>query len=151
MRPITRITPNLPASAYKTYAITSPISTHFRPATCEEAGCGAYAGGWHTTVDESTELGQRQAYYVRKLSGRRFSEHRNEAGLTVFDFEAGQQCFRSAEHRVSLQRPENFTVLGGDWRGNPLGIQPYKHDRAENWVDDFANHQQKLADRHNQG
>ena len=151
MRPLTRITPNAPPAAYKTYAIRSPLATHFRPATCAEVECQAHTKGWRTAVDESTDLGQRQAYYIRKQSGRRFSEHRDEAGLTVFEFEAGQRCFRSDEHRVSLQRPENFLVLGGDYRGNPMRTPAHKHTRPEFWVEDFANHQDKIADRRKAG
>lgn len=135
MRPLNRITPNAPAAAYKTYAISSPVATHFRPGTCDDVDCQAQANGWCTTVDETTDLGQKQAHYIRKLSGRKFIEHRELAGLTVFTFEAGQRCF--AAHRVSLQRPENFYVLGGDYRGNPLGIDPYRHSRAEFWVEDM--------------
>jgi hypothetical protein len=137
-----RITPNLPASAYKTYHITSPISTHYRTGTCAEAGCLAYRHGWQTSVDEATDLGQRQAHYIRKLAGRRFVERRTELGLTAFTFEPGQQCF--AEHKVSLDRPELYVVRGGDWRGNPTG-DVRKHAGPDSWVNDFAEHQDRIA------
>jgi len=150
-RPLNRIVPNAPAAAYKTYAIRSPLATHFRPATCAEVECQAYAKGWKTIVDERIDLGRRQAYYIRKESGRRFFEHRGEAGLTCFDFEAGQRCFRSGEHRVSLRRPENFVVLGGDWRGNPLGSPSVKHVKPEFWIEDFQDHQTRLRDARERG
>lgn len=149
MRPINRIKPKLPPEAFKTYAITSPVATHYRPGTCAEANCGAQAHGWVTRVDETTDLGQKQAHYIRRDSGRKFTEARTPAGLTEFTFEAGQKCF--ATHQVSLQRPENFLVLGGDWRGNPRGIKPVQHTRPEHWVEDFGGHQQTLADRFQQG
>lgn len=136
MRPLNRIAPTGPAAAYKTYAISSPVSTHFRPGTCEEASCAAHAEGWLTKVDETTDLGRRQAYYIRKQAGRRYSESREPSGLTVFAFEAGQKCF--AAHQVSLQRPENFLVVGGDYRGNPLGTKTLVHARPEHWVEDLA-------------
>jgi hypothetical protein len=143
MRPVNRITPAMPVGAYKTYALSQPLATHFRPATCAEADCGPHRNGWATTVDESTELGQRQAHYIRKQSGRRHVEHRDEAGLTVFTFEAGQPCFQADKHRVPLERPVNHYTWGGDWRATPT-----RHDvrpmRGEDWVDDFANHQDKL-------
>lgn len=148
MRPLTREIPNLPAAAYRTYAISSPVSTHYRPGTCTEVDCQAQARGWRTAVDEATGRGQKQAYYIRKLSGRKFVESR-EAGLTVFLFEPGQKCF--ATHQVSLQRPENFYVVGGDWRGNPLGTPTYRHSRGEFWVEDFAENMDKLAGRANKG
>lgn len=143
MRPINRIMPNAPAQAYKTYAISSPIQTHFRPGTCEEAGCPNLAAGFVVRVDERLELGQRQAYYIRKQSGRRFTESRDETGLTAFTFPAGQQCF--TQHQISLQRPENFLVRGGDWRGNPLATPTLRHSRPEFWVEDFAEHQDRIA------
>lgn len=149
MRPLIRAPLRLPASAYKTYAISSPISTHYRPGTCTEVDCQAQARGWSTTVDETTDLGMKQAHYIRKLSGRKFAERREPAGLTVFAFEPGQKCF--ATHQVSLQRPETFYVRGGDYRGNPLGTPAYRHTRAELWVEDFGEHQQKLADELKRG
>lgn len=144
MRQVTRIMPGLPAQAYKTYQIIAPPATHWRPATCEEAECGAYERGWRTLVDETSELGQRQAHYIRSLSGRRFVEARNAEGLTEFVFEAGQRCF--AQHQVPLEREPFYFVRGGDWRGNPSGVQPYQHARGEHWVEDFAEHQARLND-----
>lgn len=145
MRPINRIQPLMGAMSYKTYAITQPLATHFRIGTCAEAECGPYLNGWASLIDETTELGQRQAYYIRKRSGRRFVEHRNDAGLTVFTFAAGQSCFASDSqaHRVPLERPVNHYTWGGDWR-----VNPNRHDvrpmRGDDWVDSFANHQDKL-------
>lgn len=141
MRELFRIAPGLPVQAMKTYAIASPISTHYRDGTCEEAGCLAHQHGWQTNVDESTELGQRQAHYIRKLSGRRFTERRTELGLTAFTFEAGQKCF--ATHKVPLERPELYLVHGGDWRGR---IGPvHRHSGPDAWVNDFGEHQDRIA------
>jgi len=143
MRQLFRIHPQLPAAAFKTYAISSPISTHYRDGTCDEAGCLAQRHGWQTNVDETSDIGQRQAHYIRKLSGRRFTERRTEIGLTAFVFEAGQRCF--AAHKVSLERPEFYIVRDGDWRGNPRGTPTRVHSSADSWVDDFASHQDQLA------
>lgn len=79
-----------------TYQVTSPRATHTRPGTCEEAGCGNLAFGWVTVVDESTDLGQRQAAYIRKecrpesaplspamLGVRRYTEYRHEMPVEV--------------------------------------------------------------------
>lgn len=144
-----RILPQLPAQAFKTYQIVAPVSTHFRDATCAEVDCAAYLSGWRTVVDERVDLGQGQAHYIRTESGRRFVEHRDEAGMTVFEFPAGQKCFRP--HKARLDRPEIYVVTGGDWRGNPRGLEPRRHANADDWIDDFATHQQTLADRLNQG
>lgn len=143
-----RLDPAMGPEAYKTYQIAAPISTHTRSGSCKEAGCLAYQHGWQTSVDESSELGRRQAHYIRRQSGRAFKET-NENGFTTFMFEAGQRCF--AEHRISLDRPALFIVKGGDWRGNPTGIRPRRHARPEDWVEDFAEHQQTLADELDKG
>lgn len=149
---INRIQPAMPASSYKTYEISAPVSTHFRPArNCAEAECSMYERGWKSVFDESTELGLARANYVRRSSGRRFTESRSESGLTEFFFEAGQNCFGLADHRIRLEREANFLVVDGDWRGNPRGTAPKRHANATDWRDDFAEHQDSLATRLAQG
>jgi hypothetical protein len=146
-----RLAPKLPASAMRTFQVSSPVATHYRRATCDESGCLAYRHGWATMCDERTTLGQGQAHYIRKDSGRRFTEARTELGITRFTFEPGQPCFGAAEHRVPLDRPEFYIVREGDWRGNPRGVEPRVHASADDWVDEFANHQDKLARAIEQG
>lgn len=142
--------PALPVGAFQSYEIRSPAATHWRAASCAEIDCPHHLSGWQTTVDERTELGAKQAYYIRKLSGLGFLEVRREDGLTRFEFEAGQRCFSSGDdtHRVQV-RPENYLVRGGDWRGN-LGLIR-RHSGARDWVDDFGEHQQNIADRIEKG
>lgn len=149
MRPVTRIDPQLPAGAYKTYTVAAPLTTHFRPATCEEVECPYAVHGWATVVDESTELGQRQADYIRRSSGRRFTAERTPEGLTRFVFAPNQECF--TDHQTRVEREGVFLVRGGDHRGDPSGLRPYQHVRPEDWVEDFAEHQQGLADRIERG
>ncbi|KUN03143.1 hypothetical protein AQI95_24610 [Streptomyces yokosukanensis] len=146
-----RAEPTMPAEAYKTYAIVAPKSTHWVDATCAEVECAHHLYGWQSVIDESTELGQRQAHYIRKQAGRRFTEERREGGLTAFVFEAGQVCFNAAKHQRRLDRPELYIVRDGDHRGNPRGTAPRQHVKAADWVDDFAEHQQALADEHQKG
>lgn len=147
MRRLFRIDPKMPPGAYRTYQILAPASTHWRPATCAEVDCAAYLRGWSTTVDETTELGARQAYYIRRQSGRGFTEQRDTAGLTVFAFEPGQRCFRAGEHQVQV-RPESYLIRPGDWRH--LG-DPRRVGSARAWVDDFGEHQQRIADEIQKG
>lgn len=136
-----RIPPLGPVQAYKTYQIVSPINTHFRPATCAEVECQAHTHGWKTVVDERTEMGSKQAYYIRKESGRKYREDKDlSQGLTLFVFEAGQRCF--AQHTVRLDREEVYFTRAGDWRGNPSPHSLYKHTRPEFWLEDF---QENLA------
>lgn len=146
-----RLPPTMPVGAYKTYQIVSPVATHWRKATCAEVDCDHYVNGFRTRVDERLELGQKQAHYIRKESGRRFTEDRDDAGLTVFTFEPGQRCFASDSHKLPLERPELYLTRPGDWRGNPTGERPYQHTKPEFWVEDFSINQDNLKSRMDRG
>jgi hypothetical protein len=142
---MSRIVPALPAAGYQTYQISAPLATHWQPATCAEVDCPDHLNGWQTVVDETTELGQRQAHAIRRLLGRRFTEEPGgfgiaqvpSAGMTVFTFEAGQKCFRGP-HKKRIEREERFFVTGGDWRGNPAGMPRRVHTKPDFWVEDMA-------------
>jgi len=140
-REIFRLPPAGPAHAYKTYQILMPPATHTRSATCQEVDCLTQASGWVTIIDESTELGQSQAHYIRRLSGRIFTEGPRDV-RTLFTFPPGEQCFEA--HTIRLDREASFIVRGGDWRGNPTR-EVYVHDSPDGWVDDFAEHQERLV------
>lgn len=138
-----RLEPQGPAAAYKTYAISSPIETHTREVLCEEADCLAHQNGWITRVDVGLPLGIRQAEYIEsRVHGRVFSQWTEDGFIRCFQFPAGQQCFASP-HRVALERPAFFIVRDGDHRGNPRGTAPVGRS-VDDWVDDFANHQEHL-------
>jgi hypothetical protein len=146
MRPVTRIQPGLPVQAMQTYRVASPVQTHTRPATCPEVGCKRYENGWKTIVPVGSE---HEATVREMVTGqldqyrRHFTERRVGDGLVEFRFEAGQMCFDLLRHRKSLQRPEFYTVRGGDWRANTGLIR--RHTKPEFWVEDFAENQQKIA------
>lgn len=146
-RPLNRIDPKMDPQFYKTYQITSPIETHYRDATCQEVECQHHLAGWKTTVDVSTVLGAKQANYIRLLSGRKFT-FTEEGSIVTFYFPGGQKCF--SQHKAPLGRPEFFIVREGDWRGNPRRTDPIQRN-ANDWVDDFANHQDKLNDKFQEG
>lgn len=145
-----RIQPQMPVHLYKSYRIVAPLKTHWRPASCEEAGCLQYQKGWKTTVDESTPLGQNQAHYIRHDKTRKCSEQKLPTGLTEFTFGPGQTCFGSDKHVRRIERPEHFLEQGGDFRGNPRNERRV-HTRPDDWLDSFANHQDTLSDKFNQG
>lgn len=147
-RQLARLAPALGPEHYSTYGILRPTQTHSRAASCAEVECDAYRLGWATPVDESTDLGQRQAGWIRHHAGRRYVERRDGA-LTRFEFHPEQPCF--AEHRVPLDRPSLFLVKGGDWRGNPRRIPVRRHASGRDWVDDFGEHQDRLAELHRRG
>lgn len=129
--------------AYQTYSGEVLRDDRYRPESCVGYQCDAYVSGWRTAVDESTDLGARQAHYIRTESRRAFVETRDRA-LTVFTFEAGQTCFASP-HWIPQ---EVFTLHRGDWRRSEL-LRTF--DRPDQWVDDFAEHQQRIADRIKRG
>lgn len=131
--------PRMRAAAYKSWVIVSPRDTTVTQA-CQDAGCMAWRHGWESVIDERTELGQRQAAYIRRRSGRTFTERRTAEGVTIFRFEAFQRCF--ADHRT---RPERFIERGGDYRGNPRGERRV-HVRAADWVESSAEHQGRLIE-----
>lgn len=133
------ILPSMPAHAYTTFQVASPR----RPATCAEVGCGNYLNGWQTVVPEGP-----QADLARSLRSQyRFTEARQPGGLVEFVFEAGQECW--ASHSLPWDGRERFFERGGDWRGNPRGDT--REFRPDDWVDKFANHQIRLADRLERG
>jgi hypothetical protein len=139
-----RIEPNMPAHLYQTYSITAPTDTTI-VAACEQVACAAWRNGWDSVIDESTELGQQQAAYIRGQSRRTFREQKRGDGLTVFRFEAHQRCFE--EHRT---RPEIYLVRDGDHRGNPTG-RKRQHTRPADWVEDMAENQGHLIDLRERG
>lgn len=129
-----------PVRLMRTYQIASPLATHWRPATCEEAGCEAYLNGWRTVV----AVDSPQAAYIRSDRSRSWREARREGGLAEFTFPPGQQCFDWQSHRVPLERPEIYRIRGGDWRGNPDGVRT-RLVTAQDWADDFGENQESLA------
>lgn len=131
---------------YQTYRIRFGSDVTLKNA-CELVRCEARQFGWQTICDESDTTpygGAARANYIRHFSGRTFTEQRTDAGLTVFTFEPGQRCF--AEHKTT---PNFFTVRGGDHRRN-LGLMR-QHVNGRDFAEDFAEHQQALADEHQKG
>lgn len=131
---------------YKTYQIVSPLSTHWEPATCQQVDCPDYLNGWRVKIEGLPA----EMVHAARTSGRKFSEleiSQNEHWLV---FEAGQPCFRASEHRRLLDKQEIFIARDGDYRGNPTG-HVRRHTRPEFWLEDFAEHQDKLAEQIQRG
>lgn len=141
------IVPNLGAEAFKTYEIIAPLSTHFRPASCLEANCRSYENGWQTRVLPGTP----EHAMVLSLKGKYVytGPVRQEDGTDLFTFAPGQPCFRQSQHRVRIEREPFYVVRGGDGRGNPRGER--RSHTPENWVNDFAEHQDKIATARERG
>lgn len=141
----------------RTFQIASPRQTHTRPATCAEAGCAAYQGGFNV-VCPPTPQGRAWFYAIRQHCRpaaarlapavaaritRRYVQTTGPDGSVTFTFPAGTPCFTA--HRVSLERPELFIVRGGDVRGDPRREEPRLHTRPELWVEESAEHLETLA------
>lgn len=142
-----RLEPLMGPDAYKTYAVVSPISTHFRPGTCAEVDCPHYLNGWRVRLENLTP----DLVHTAKTSGRKYVEQPIAEGETWLVFQAGQPCFRASEHQVRLDRPPLFLVRDGDHRGNPRGTKTRQHLNPGNWVEDFATHQQAIKDEIEKG
>jgi len=143
-----RIEPALGPEYYKSYSLRQPRNTHFRPATCEEFECDEFMFGFVLTMDLSTDLGQRQLDYVKRDKSRRCHLQRLSLNIMKAVYGPGNDCFepKRSTHKILVGRPPVLLVAEGDWRGNPRRTPTRVHRRVEDWVDDFANHQQALAD-----
>jgi hypothetical protein len=142
-----RLQPAGPAAAYQTYEIAVPLATHWRPATCAEVNCPNYEHGWRVRVEGLDP----QLLHTARNAGRRYQELAVGPGETWLVFEAGQACFQASAHRTPLGREPLFLLRGGDFRGNPRQVPTRRHSRAEDWRDDFGEHQNRIADRVERG
>lgn len=144
--PIRRaIMPKAGPEHYKSYSWRQPLETHFRRVSCEEARCQQFVNGWVTVVDLATEIGPKQDHFITHDKSRKHT--REQIGnLVTFTFPPGQKPFASPkhEHRKPIGYDPITVVTGGDFRGNPRRIQPVVM-RPQDWVDDFATHQERLA------
>lgn len=143
---LNRIQPKMPAESFKSYSMLYPLASHWRKASCAEVECDHYRLGWDSVVDTSTPLGRDQYDYMHRDRTRSFTETREGPFLVRFHYGPGNKPFAGPrhEHTIKIGRPPLMVVREGDWRGNPRGTEPVVHASAENWVDDFATHQDRL-------
>lgn len=131
----------LPAHRRVTYAAeTGP--GWFEDAYCDEVDCGRWRNGFKVVVDLTTDLGRRQDDYLSRDRARDSVRRRTEFGAE-YVYPPGTPCFEA--HQRRLERPPLYVVRGGDSRGNPTGKRRV-HANVDDWVEDFAEHQSKLAD-----
>lgn len=128
----------LTPAEYRTFQAAAPRDTHYRAVSCAEFGCLAWAHGWEVHVDPLTPE-QRTAV---ETSGRRYRVEDRGPGQTVWIFEAGQVCFQAADHALPNGRQALFVVRNGDHRWSEVVRQ---HRNPEDWRDDCAEHQQRIA------
>lgn len=143
---LNRIQPALGPEAYKSYSWRQPLETHFRRVRCADVQCADFTRGWVTVVDTATDLGQRQFDYLSHDKSRRWHMEKTGTSLVSFTYPPGNEGFDSAKHEH--YRPIGYEpimlVHGGDFRGNPRGTRPVVM-RPQDWIDDFATHQDRLA------
>jgi hypothetical protein len=142
---VTRIQPNMPVQAYRTFEIRSPLTTHYRPATCAEAECEHYLNGWRVRVEGLSQ----EHLHAARTAGRRFVEQQVTEGETWLIYEPGQPCFAATRHVVAVGRPEIYLSRGGDWRGATTG--PLTHSGPDAWLDEFQTNQDALTTRIDRG
>jgi hypothetical protein len=118
------------------FGIQKPVSTHRRPATCEEVMCKYQRFGWQMHIMENTPLGQKQVALI-KQSGRKYTVS-PEQGSTLYSFEAGQQCFRA--HTVDLEKPAIYLARQG---AGPV----QRIARPEDWVGEFSSHLDRIREQ----
>jgi len=116
----------------QTYEIRSPITSHFRVASCKEYGCAGREHGWMTALDESNEKQADWAHWIRTESKRKYREER-QGSLVTFTFEPGQTCFRT--HHVPQHRPPIYLVRQGDLTARGSVVR--HHTSGESWMDDL--------------
>ncbi len=138
---------------FKSYSASAPLHSHWRQATCEEFECDAFVHGSVVTADLSTDLGQRQYEYLKHDRTRRCSMQQVSQYIVKFVYGPGNDCFEPVRstHRVPFGRPPFYLVAEGDFRGNPRGTPVRVHRCVEDWVDDWANHTDKLANLRQRG
>jgi hypothetical protein len=148
---VTRYAPSAGAEHFKTYSWSAPRQTHWRKATCEEYECDGYVYGFVTTVDLSTDLGQKQYEFITHDKTRGWHMERVGTTLVKFYCGPGNRCVNWDKHRVPIGRLPFLLVAGGDFRGNPHRIPTIRHRSYDDWTDDFANHQIRLKERVERG
>lgn len=146
-----RLAPKLPVTGMISFELHQPRSSHFRVATCAEVECEAYRNGWTMGFDLTNAAAVKAANWVRNQSGLAFTFERLDTRV-IFTFKPGQRCLESyrSPHYVPLERDPIAVRRSGDWRGNP-DQQRRVHSRLDDWVDEFANHQDRVATRIEQG
>lgn len=147
-----RVQPRMAEQAYRTFRVEMPRATHWRPGSCEEAGCSRWAKGWKTTFTSGTPEGERIRHAIKTSPIRRkYTVARLPEGRVEVLFEAGQPCFLqdhpTTQHRVPLDRPQIHVVRSGDWRTDAGTRRATRrvHTRAEHWIEEFAENQDRLA------
>ncbi len=110
------------------------LSKHDGPTqSCAEAECQNHLHGFKVVLDEGDRMGRIRATYVRQ-SDRRYTEGFDaDTELTVFTFPPGETCFAS-----------HYTVPA-------YVVDNVRHTKADFWIEDFSEHQDRIERSLNNG
>ena len=160
MRQPFRVQPLMPVTAYKTYAVDSPLATHFRLATCEEVDCPNFLNGWGVAItpdlqgqgfdDIIRHSGKQYTHLTVAEAEARFPGTSFAGAAYVYAFAAHQPCFYQGtqRHVLPVGRPDIFSVRGGDHRAT---TSERRVMRPQDWQESFTEHQDNLATKFQQG
>lgn len=139
-----RIQPRMPVGSYQTFSVHMPRETHWRDATCEEAGCRRWANGWKTSFVPGTPEGEKIRFFIKNSPIKRKWTVVKLPGKTEVVFAAGQECFSqdhpTSHHKLPIARQQIHVVRKGDWRS----AWDKKAVPVAEWIDRFATNQDKL-------
>lgn len=145
--------PSLPERFKKHYVLLAPLATHWRPATCAEVECSRWTTGFEIVIPSGPGAAERIAY-LRADRTRSKTEWARLDGAVVFRFPPGTPLYAGNpehdNHRIRLDRPEIYGVSdrSTDFQ---LRLHTGRGNGADDWVDDFANHQDRLSEAHKRG
>jgi hypothetical protein len=131
-----------PPSAYQSYVLDRPRTSRFWvKATCQEVSCPDWMYGWRVDVavlSEANWADIRAARYSYELLDI-------VDGYKQLVFEAGQPCFRASTHERWTMAEPLYLVKPG--RGGVYLGRGRQHTRGIDWVEDFAEHTDKVVSR----
>lgn len=117
----------------RAYHILRPVSTHWRPATCEEVECPEFLNGWRTRIP----WGDEALLATLRASGRQGLETTGIGDAErEFLFNPGQPCFRSSLHRLPVDRPALYRIRDG--------VRQPQRVSSQGWHDDLGEHLDRL-------
>lgn len=151
---VTNLEPKLPPRMRKTYGVHHKT----RSAGCHEVvdgvrACEAFWHGWTTTLNPLEQSHAASIHYLDSGdSGRHFTKEITADALHRYTFTPGQRCFTAPHTVIDRQEEAQYLILAGDYR-HYIGekdengkVKPeLVHSGGDAWIDDFANHQEKLA------
>ena len=142
--PLQRLVSKVAPENYKTYFWSRPLSTHWRPATCEEVQCEDFMNGFMFTCDISTDLGRRQYEYLTHDRERTYTIDEDGPYLRNFIYGPGNRGFAGDRHahRLPVGREPLLSVRAGDWR--KYLAPPVHHKYVDDWVEDFSENQEAI-------